>query len=266
MGEARRHMERVVKTTVLGSAFVLVGAVVGGYGMTRLAFRPVTSMIRTVRSISPSVPEPRVPVPNSRDELAELASTFNDLLGRINALLSRQRQFVADASHELKTPLTVIEGYLRLLRRWGAADPSVRDEALAAIEHHVTRMKRLTHDLLFLARLETEPEAKGPKALVNLTLLCSSGSTASTRPARVGAGAAVWDWPLRRPSSRPMAAASRWKAPSGRGRPSASASRGTAGNDPSRIFFRERSSFSHRLLRNAGGCRRIMEIPLRQGR
>lgn len=123
MGVARRHMARVVKTTVLGSAFVLVGAVVGGYGMTRLAFRPVTSMIRTVRSISPSVPKPRVPVPNSRDELAELASTFNDLLGRINALLSRQRQFVADASHELKTPLTVIEGYLRLLRRWGGRRP-----------------------------------------------------------------------------------------------------------------------------------------------
>ncbi|HEY8342968.1 MAG TPA: HAMP domain-containing sensor histidine kinase [Calditerricola sp.] len=171
MDEARRHMDRVIKTTVLGSAFVLIGAVGGGYGMTRFAFRPVTSMIRTVRSISPSVPEPRVPVPNSRDELAELAATFNDLLGRINALLSRQRQFVADASHELKTPLTVIEGYLRLLRRWGAADPAVRDEALAAIEHHVTRMKRLTHDLLFLARLETEPEAEGPKALVNMTLL-----------------------------------------------------------------------------------------------
>ncbi|MFO7247924.1 MAG: ATP-binding protein [Bacillota bacterium] len=171
MEEAHRHMERVVKTTVLGSMFVLIGAVGGGYWMTRLAFRPVTRMIRTVRSISPSVPEPRIPVPNSHDELAELAVTFNDLLGRINALLRRQRQFVADASHELKTPLTVIEGYLRLLRRWGAADPSVRDEALAAIEHHVTRMKRLTHDLLFLARLETESEEKGPNALVNITLL-----------------------------------------------------------------------------------------------
>jgi signal transduction histidine kinase len=90
-------------------------------------------------------------VPRTRDELAALAGTMNDLLGRLRHALARQQEFVADASHELRTPLAVLGAELELAARPGRSrDDLVR--AVASAEDEVARLTRLTNDLLMLAR------------------------------------------------------------------------------------------------------------------
>src|SRR5690606_6864998 len=100
----------------------------------------------------------RLPVERPRDEIGQLANTFNALLARLDVAfrqreesLRQQRQFVADASHELRTPLTSIEGYARMLRQWGTKDPEATREASEAIEREAGRMRRLVIGMLDLA-------------------------------------------------------------------------------------------------------------------
>ena len=90
-------------------------------------------------------------VPPTRDEVAALAGTMNELLARLQRALARQRAFVADASHELRTPLAVLRGELELASRPGRD----RDELAAAVcsaAAEAERLARLTDDLLLLAR------------------------------------------------------------------------------------------------------------------
>ena len=94
-------------------------------------------------------------VPPTRDEVAALAGTMNELLARLQGALARQRGFVADASHELRTPLAVLRGELELAARPGRD----RDELAAAVHTaaaEAERLARLTDDLLLLARSDED--------------------------------------------------------------------------------------------------------------
>jgi len=84
------------------------------------------------------------------DEIATLAQSVNSLIERLQRRADAQSRFVADASHELATPVAGIRGYTSILRAWGADDPRVRDEAIDAIDRESRRMARLTGDLLNL--------------------------------------------------------------------------------------------------------------------
>ncbi|GAB4273609.1 MAG: hypothetical protein Kow00111_27420 [Thermincola ferriacetica] len=91
---------------------------------------------------------------NSHDELKELAETFNEMLDRIQASYEQQNRFVSDASHELRTPISVIQGYANLLNRWGKDDKAVLEESISAIKNEADNMKDLVEKLLFLARAD----------------------------------------------------------------------------------------------------------------
>jgi len=91
----------------------------------------------------------RLPVKGD-DEIAALAQSVNGLIERLERRADAQSRFVADASHELATPVAGIRGYTSILRAWGADDPRVRDEAIDAIDRESRRMARLTGDLLNL--------------------------------------------------------------------------------------------------------------------
>jgi signal transduction histidine kinase len=143
-----------------GAALVTVlPAIAASYLVARRALRPVNAIVRSVQTISEEDLSRRLPVRSRRDELGRLALTFNELLARLEVAFSEreetlasQRRFVANAGHELRTPLSSILGYARLLREWGLKDPDVAEESLGAIEREAARMSELVEEMLDLAR------------------------------------------------------------------------------------------------------------------
>lgn len=85
-------------------------------------------------------------------ELQGIETALNELLGRIRASYRQQSQFVSDASHELRTPIAVIQGYVNMLDRWGKEDSAILEESIEAIKNEANHMQKLVEQLLFLAR------------------------------------------------------------------------------------------------------------------
>lgn len=98
----------------------------------------------------------RISVDSSQDELKDLAYAINDMLNRISQSYQFQVRFVSDASHELRTPISVIQGYANLLDRWGKHDENTMQESIDAIKSETESMKILVEQLLFLARGDNE--------------------------------------------------------------------------------------------------------------
>ena len=103
-----------------------------------------------IRRISPDHPEQKLNMGDS--DLAGLQDAINDLLSRMHDAYRQQARFVSDASHELRTPIAVIQGYAGMLDRWGKQDEKVLNESIAAIKSEAAYMNRLIEQLLFLAR------------------------------------------------------------------------------------------------------------------
>jgi heavy metal sensor kinase len=123
-----------------------------GYFTTKKMLSPINQITETAREISFSDLDRRLSVRGPDDELKKLAVTFNSMLDRLESSFKSQKQFVSDASHELRTPISVIKGYVDLLDRWGKEKPEVRDEAIQAIKNETENMKHLIENLLLLAR------------------------------------------------------------------------------------------------------------------
>lgn len=123
-----------------------------GYFTTKKMLSPINKVTETAREISSSDLGRRLEVRGPDDELKKLALTFNSMLNRLEKSFKRQKQFVSDASHELRTPISVIKGYVDLLDRWGKEKEDVRDEAIEAIKKETANMKHLMENLLLLAR------------------------------------------------------------------------------------------------------------------
>lgn len=146
------QLPRLALTLVLGTAFTLIIALAGGYWLADRALRPVKTMARTAQAIEATGLNRRLEV-QTRDELGELAATFNAMLDRLQAAFDRQRQFTADASHELRTPLTIIG--LETDRALAAARSSEDyRRALHVIQSENAFMTHLVSELLTLARMD----------------------------------------------------------------------------------------------------------------
>ncbi len=131
----------------------LIVAAFGGLYLSRRAFAPVSAMIVKARSLSPSKLSDRIPVPPAHDELRELAQTLNGLLDRLEQAFQSQERFVADASHQLRTPLAILRGELDLIRKRPPSDsevPAFFDSASQELEH----LSKMVQDLLLLARVD----------------------------------------------------------------------------------------------------------------
>ena len=137
------------------TAAAAIGALVSvflGYFTTKKMLSPINQITETAREISFSDLDRRLSVRGPDDELKKLALTFNSMLDRLESSFKSQKQFVSDASHELRTPISVIKGYVDLLDRWGKEKEEVRDEAIEAIKDETENMKQLIENLLLLAR------------------------------------------------------------------------------------------------------------------
>jgi signal transduction histidine kinase len=144
---------RVDHALVTGGAIAVVVAGVGGWLLARAALRPVDRMRREVAEISEHDSSAALPVPRTRDEIAALATTLNALLARLQDAINRQRAFVADASHELRTPVAVLEVELELAQRPDRSRADLTD-AVGQASQQTARLNRLTDELLFLARVD----------------------------------------------------------------------------------------------------------------
>lgn len=107
----------------------------------------------------------RLPVAETQRELKELTEAINAMLERLDGAYAAQIRFVDHASHELRTPIAVIQGYANLLNRWGKDDPAARQEAIDAIIAEGEAMKNLVEQLLFLARGDNHTMRVKPVAL-----------------------------------------------------------------------------------------------------
>lgn len=130
----------------------LIIIIIIGSRASKKFLSPVETMTKTVKEISINVLDKRLDVRGSKNELKDLAKTFNDMLDRIQKSVDQQNQFVSDASHELRTPISVIQGYINLLDRWGKNDKEILEESISAIKSESENMKDLVEKLLFLAR------------------------------------------------------------------------------------------------------------------
>ncbi|HEY6655027.1 MAG TPA: ATP-binding protein, partial [Solirubrobacterales bacterium] len=136
---------------LIGIPVALLLASVAGYAVAGRALRPVEAMRRRAAAISAAEPEQRLPLPEADDEIRRLGETLNQMLGRLEAAIERERAFVDDASHELRTPLAMHKTELELALRYAKTPEEMRAAISSAIVE-VDRLSRLAEDLLVLAR------------------------------------------------------------------------------------------------------------------
>jgi two-component system, OmpR family, sensor kinase len=149
---ALSHMRQLL---VFAAALAAAVSLLGGWWLTGRAVGPVAEVTRVARRIAATGQfAQRLAVPSSRDELGQLAATFNDMLARLEKTFLRQRGFIADASHELRGPLMVIRGNLDLLKL--DLPPEDRLACIAEATEEVERMSRLVSDLLFLSEVDAQ--------------------------------------------------------------------------------------------------------------
>lgn len=120
--------------------------------LDRRVLAPIRDITDMAATLSASNLSNRINIGGMKNELKELATVINTMLDRIERSYNSQKQFVSDASHELRTPIAVIQGYISMLQRWGKEDRTVLDEGISAIAQETASMKELVESLLFLAR------------------------------------------------------------------------------------------------------------------
>ncbi|GAB4212279.1 MAG: hypothetical protein OHK0022_47920 [Roseiflexaceae bacterium] len=135
--------------------FGIAAALAGGWAIAGRALRPIAQLTEAARTIAEARDTShRVATPPHQDELHHLAETFNTMLASLEESVRAQQRFVADASHELRAPLTAIQANLELLRRRGDLPATEQDELLGEVEREAGRLTRLVADLLALARAD----------------------------------------------------------------------------------------------------------------
>ena len=120
--------------------------------LNKRVLAPIRDIASMAETLSESNLSNRINIAGTKNELKDLAVVINRMLDRIERSYNSQKQFVSDASHELRTPISVIRGYTDMLKRWGKDDPEVLDEGISAISQETESMKDLVESLLFLAR------------------------------------------------------------------------------------------------------------------
>ncbi|WP_223268528.1 sensor histidine kinase [Streptosporangium nondiastaticum] len=163
------------------------------WAVTGLALRPVTTIRTELAAVTASALDRRVPVPAAGDEVAQLARTVNATLDRLELAVGRQRQFVADASHELRNPVAAVRSRLEVAL---AAPGGPSPEAVRAALEDTVRLQGVAADLLLLARFDARAPmaAAEPADLALLAAEEAARRTAARVPVSVRAGAPV---PLR---------------------------------------------------------------------
>lgn len=174
LGERLAYLLQAGRILLLVEGVFLLFWFIGGIRLARRTMQPFADLAETARNLNRGGPafsvdkmesladrldainaarlDTRIPLGETQDELRSLAEAINGMLERINDAYRSQARFVSDASHELRTPISVIQGYANLLDRWGKNDETALQESIDAILEETANMKGLIEQLLFLAR------------------------------------------------------------------------------------------------------------------
>jgi len=165
----------IIRDLVIAYAFslpvIVIIAALGGLWVSRRALMPVHELTLAAESVQAGSLDRRVPVPVANDEIQRLALVLNAMLGRLEKSFEQARRFAADASHELRTPMTVIRVQMEELIR-APDSPLAHQLKLVSIQEEIDRLQRITENLLLLARLDAGHAAL-PSLKVNLGALVS---------------------------------------------------------------------------------------------
>jgi signal transduction histidine kinase len=157
LGQVEDALRRLALWLAGLSGGIWLLALIGGRYLCRRALRPVRRMADAAGAIRAADTQARLPRPGTGDELDHLAVSFNALLDRLHDAFERQRRFTGDASHQLRTPLTVLLGQIEVALR----QPRPAEEyqgTLAVVHAQAVRLRQIVEALLFLARADAEAQ------------------------------------------------------------------------------------------------------------
>ncbi len=154
LNSVNQVLQRERLLIIIGSLVALVLATLGGLWLTQTALAPLRLVIDVSRRIAGGDLSQRVNLPQRKDETGQLAAAFDEMVARLDNAFNTQRQFVADASHELRTPMTALTGSLDVLLMKPEGDPETSRRVLHGMRREAQRLTRLVTDLLTLTRLD----------------------------------------------------------------------------------------------------------------
>ena len=145
-------MSKLLIVDIIG----ILGAFLIGQYISRRMLKPVAAIREAAEHISIADLSQRIPTEGPDDEMKELTVTFNSMIDRLENSFQKQNRFISDASHELRTPISVIQGYANLINRWGKSDPAILQESIDSILTETDHMSALIRQLLFLAKSDQQ--------------------------------------------------------------------------------------------------------------
>jgi signal transduction histidine kinase len=180
-----RTFAQTQQTIIVIIASAGIAVVILSFVLAAQATGPIARLTAAIGQIGSEGLSQRIPGGERGDEIGELTRSFNDLLGRLQEAFARERQFISDASHELKTPLTSINANAQLLLRWGDRDETIRRESLETIASESSMLAEMVNGMLTLAKADRGDEI--PKEPVSLSMVAQEAARgASGRAADKG--------------------------------------------------------------------------------
>jgi heavy metal sensor kinase len=154
LDEILGEWRKLLKASLIGIPLALAFAVAGGWLLGFQGLRPLTTMAAEAQTITEKTVANRLTVPPAGEELEQLALAFNRVLERLGSALSTQRQFMADASHELRTPVSIMRTAADVTLSQRDRDDAEYRDALMVVSQQSSRLARLVDDMLVLARAD----------------------------------------------------------------------------------------------------------------
>ncbi|HVU34241.1 MAG TPA: ATP-binding protein [Opitutaceae bacterium] len=153
--QVKRVMEGYAEISLVLICFMLVGSLITGLALSRIALRPVRLIEETANRIRSDNLSERIPVADVQDEVSRLARLLNEMFDRLESAFNQVRRFTAEASHELKTPLSLVRLQAEKLVTEGGLNPT-QEEAVQVQLEELERLNKIIEELLFLSRAEAQ--------------------------------------------------------------------------------------------------------------
>jgi two-component system, OmpR family, sensor kinase len=191
LDDVDRTLRRLIAMEIIATSIIMLALALVTWWVLRLGIRPVREMTHAAGRIAAGDLSERVPETSPSTEAGELSIALNQMLGRIETAFAaseqsqeRLRRFVADASHELRTPVTTIRGYAELYRVGGLSEHDQLADAMARTEQEAQRMSRLIDDLLALAAFDQQRPLAMTSVDITRVVRDSASDAAVVQPTR----------------------------------------------------------------------------------